>query len=99
MPGVPVTLIKAVQRAPSMEAVDATNELPILTRHWLMELTTNPDLEEALYDPNRLIFRTTLDQLEVTSCWHDPCSGGAVPRDLKAKAVAISQGDHCPYAR
>ena len=62
--GVPSALVKAVRTAPSVEDVMSIPELPKHTVQWLLELVTNPELEDALFDPGRLIFRTTLDKLE-----------------------------------
>lgn len=62
--GVPSNLIKAVRSAPSIEDISNISGLPEHSIQWLLELATNPELESILFDPGRLIFRTTLDKLE-----------------------------------
>ena len=61
---VPRHLIKAVRSAPYLEDLERIPGLPERTLNWLLELATNPGLEDMMFDPGRLIFRTTLDQLE-----------------------------------
>lgn len=62
--GVPAHLVKAVRSAPYLEDIEHLEGLPSHTINWLLDLSTNPQLEEVLFDPARLLFRTTLDQLE-----------------------------------
>lgn len=62
--GVPASLVKAVRTVPHIEEIERIQGLPEQTVSWLYELATNPDLENVLFDPGRLIFRTTLDRLE-----------------------------------
>jgi len=62
--GVPSHLVKAVRLAPTVEAAVEIHGLPERTKTWMLDLLTNPNLEDALFDPGRLIFRTTLDRLE-----------------------------------
>jgi len=62
--GVPSELVKLVQSAPTAEMALGIPGLPLHTIEWLTELLTNPSLENALYDPSCLIFRTTLDRLQ-----------------------------------
>ncbi len=62
--GVPADLIQQLKKAPSIEAALALPGLALQTRLWLEELSTSPDLETVLFDPSRLLFRTTLDRLE-----------------------------------
>lgn len=62
--GVPSPLVKTVRTAPSVEHLMQIPGLPEHTVNWLLELATNPELEEQIYNPGRLIFRATLDQLE-----------------------------------
>lgn len=62
--GVPADMVKAVQDSPDMDAVERIPGLPSQTLRWLMELLTDPSLEAVVYDPGRLLYRTTLDKLE-----------------------------------
>jgi len=57
-------LIQQLKNAPSIEDALALPGLSLQTRLWLEELSTSPDLEPVLFDPSRLLFRTTLDRLE-----------------------------------
>jgi superfamily I DNA/RNA helicase/mRNA-degrading endonuclease YafQ of YafQ-DinJ toxin-antitoxin module len=61
--GVPEELIRAVKDAPSLDDVLELPELPENVRSSLTDLSTNPALEDALLDPSRLLYRTTLDRL------------------------------------
>lgn len=61
---VPPNLIKAVRTVPYLEDLERIPGLPERALNWLLDLATNPRLEDALFDPGRLIFRATLDQLE-----------------------------------
>ena len=62
--GVPHDMVKAVQDLPCLEDLDRLPGLPEHTVAWLLELVTNPDFTDILFDPSRLIFRTTLDRLQ-----------------------------------
>ena len=62
--GVPSRLIKAVRVAPTIEAATNITGIPAHTVKWMLELSTNPNLEEFIFDPGRLLFRTTLDKLD-----------------------------------
>lgn len=62
--GVPAQLIKAVRKAPTLDAIEQLSGLSEKTKLWLLELATEPKLEDVLFDPGRLFFRSTLDQLE-----------------------------------
>jgi len=62
--GVPSNLVKAVRKTPTIDAIEEIQELPEHTKLWLLELATEPKLDDVLFDPGRLFFRTTLDQLE-----------------------------------
>ncbi|MFZ5817885.1 MAG: 3'-5' exonuclease [Bacillota bacterium] len=62
--GVPAHLVRAVREAPDIDSIEAIPGLPPHTLRWLLELLTSPDLEGILYDPGRLLYRTTLDRLE-----------------------------------
>ena len=61
---VPHGLVKAVQDLPYLEDLDRLPDLPEHTVNWLLELVTSPDFTDILFDPGRLIFRTTLDRLQ-----------------------------------
>ena len=62
--GVPSQLVKAVRVAPTPEAAIEIPGIPEHTKTWMLDLLTNPNLEDILFDPGRLLFRTTLDKLE-----------------------------------
>jgi superfamily I DNA/RNA helicase/mRNA-degrading endonuclease YafQ of YafQ-DinJ toxin-antitoxin module len=62
--GVPAALVKAVKTVPYLEDVERIPGLPEHSVSWLLELATNARLERIAFDEGRLIFRTTLDQLE-----------------------------------
>ncbi len=62
--GVPSELISKVRSASSPETAIAVQGLPKHTQNWLMELMTDPILEQNLFDEHNLLFRTTLDRLE-----------------------------------
>ena len=62
--GVPAHLVTAVREAPDFEAIEQIEGIPPQTLTWLLELLTSPELEGILYDPSRLLYRTTLDRLE-----------------------------------
>ncbi len=62
--GVPTHLVQQLKNAHSVEDALALPGLSSQTRLWLEELSTSPDLETVLFDPSRLLFRTTLDRLK-----------------------------------
>lgn len=62
--GVPAALVKAVRTVPYLEDIERIPGLPENTVNWLLELATDSHLERLVFDEGRLIFRTTLDQLE-----------------------------------
>lgn len=62
--GVPTQLVKAVRKAPTLDSIEQLSGLSEHTKLWLLELATEPKLEDVLFDPGRLFFRSTLDQLE-----------------------------------
>lgn len=62
--GVPSQLVRAVRSAPTLESSAELSGLPEHTRTWMLDLLTNPNLEDVLFDPGQLLFRTTLDRLE-----------------------------------
>ena len=62
--GVPAQLVKAVRKAPTLDSIEELSGLSEQTKMWLLELATETKLEDVLFDPGRLFFRSTLDQLE-----------------------------------
>lgn len=62
--GVPPHLVKAVRKAPNIDSLEQIQGLTEQAKIWLLELATETKLEDVLFDPGRLFFRTTLDQLE-----------------------------------
>lgn len=62
--GVPSELVKAVRSVPYLEDLERIPGLPARTLGWLLELVTAPEFTDILFDPGRLLFRTTLDRLE-----------------------------------
>lgn len=62
--GVPTHLVKAVRTALYLDDLERMPGLPEHALNWLLDLATNSQLEAVLFDPARLLFRTTLDHLE-----------------------------------
>jgi superfamily I DNA/RNA helicase/mRNA-degrading endonuclease YafQ of YafQ-DinJ toxin-antitoxin module len=62
--GVPRHLVQAVQHAPGEDAILALPGLPEHAKTYLLDLFTNPRLQDVLFDPSRLLYRTTLDMIE-----------------------------------
>lgn len=62
--GVAPHLVKIVRKAPNIESLEQIHGLTEQAKLWLLELATETKLEDVLFDPGRLFFRTTLDQLE-----------------------------------
>ncbi len=62
--GVPEALIPALKDARSLEDALSLPALPEHARTNLFDLSTSPDLQTVLFDPSRLLYRTTLDRLE-----------------------------------
>lgn len=62
--GVVPHLVKAVRKAPNIDSLEQLQGLTEQAKLWLLELATETKLEDVLFDPGRLFFRTTLDQLE-----------------------------------
>lgn len=62
--GVAPQLAKAVRKAPTLDSIEQLPGLSEQTKLWLLELATDTKLEDVLFDPGRLFFRSTLDQLE-----------------------------------
>ena len=62
--GVPSHLVKALRKAPNIDSLEQIQGITEQAKLWLLELATEKKLEDVLFDPCRLFFRTTLDQLE-----------------------------------
>ncbi len=62
--GVPPQLVKVVRKAPTLDSIVQLTGISEQTKLWLLELATETKLEDVLFDPDRLFFRSTLDQLE-----------------------------------
>jgi len=62
--GVAPHLVKVVRKAPTLDSIEQLPCLSEQTKLWLLELATETKLEDVLFDPGRLFFRSTLDQLE-----------------------------------
>jgi superfamily I DNA/RNA helicase/mRNA-degrading endonuclease RelE of RelBE toxin-antitoxin system len=62
--GVPAHRVKEIRSAPDFETIERLPDLPPQTVRWLMELLSDPALETVVFDPGRLLYRATLDQLE-----------------------------------
>jgi len=62
--GVPSHLVKKVQRARRLEELEQLDGLPLQSLNWLLDLATNCEMEHVIYNPDNLLFRTTLDRLQ-----------------------------------
>lgn len=62
--GVPASLVNEVRKASSIEKITEIKGIPNNSVNWLLELVTNGNLEGILYDAGRLMYRSTIDQLE-----------------------------------
>lgn len=62
--GVPAGQVKAVRQLESADELEGLAGLPVHSLDLLMELATSPQHQDTLFDPGRLLFRTTLDRLE-----------------------------------
>ena len=62
--GVASHLVKAVRKVPYLDSLEQIQGLSEQSKLWLLELATETKLEDTLFDPGRLFFRSTLDQLE-----------------------------------
>jgi superfamily I DNA/RNA helicase/mRNA-degrading endonuclease RelE of RelBE toxin-antitoxin system len=62
--GVASHLVKAVRKVPYLDSLEQIEGLSEQSKLWLLELATETKLEDTLFDPGRLFFRSTLDQLE-----------------------------------
>lgn len=79
--GVPAHLVKTVQKTRRLDDLERIEGLPEQSLAWLLDLATDCELEHVLYNPDNLIFRTTLDRLQ------DYCRGS-----LKGLMLNLDQG-------
>ncbi len=61
--GVPARLVKAVQRTRRLEKLEQMDGLPPQSLAWMLDLATDCRMEHVIYNPDNLLFRTTLDRL------------------------------------
>ncbi len=61
--GVPTHLVKKVQRTRRLEDLERIEGLPPQSLAWMLDLATDCGMEHVLYNPDSLLFRTTLDRL------------------------------------
>ena len=61
--GVPPHLVKKVQRARRLEELEQIEGLPEQSLHWMLDLATDCEMEHVIYNPDNLLYRTTLDRL------------------------------------
>jgi len=61
--GVPSQLVKKVQRAHRLEDLEQIVGLPPQSLSWMLDLATDCEMEHVIYNPDNLLFRTTLDRL------------------------------------
>ncbi len=62
--GVPSHLVKRVQRTRCLEELEKIEGLSPQTLAWMLDLATDCEMEHVLYNPDNLLFRTTLDRLQ-----------------------------------
>lgn len=62
--GVPSPLVKQVQRTRWLEDLEHIDGLPAQSLFWMLELATDCEMEHVIYNPENLLFRTTLDRLQ-----------------------------------
>ncbi len=62
--GVPSCLVKKVQKTRRLEDLEKIKGLPEKSLNWMLDLATNIDMQDVIYNPDNLLFRTTLDRLE-----------------------------------
>jgi superfamily I DNA/RNA helicase/mRNA-degrading endonuclease YafQ of YafQ-DinJ toxin-antitoxin module len=61
--GIPSHLVRKVQRTRRLEELEQIEGLPEQSLHWMLDLATDCELEHVIYNPDNLLFRTTLDRL------------------------------------
>lgn len=61
--GVPVHLVKTVQKTPRLDDLEKIPGLPSKSLAWMLDLATDCRMEHVIYNPDNLLFRTTLDRL------------------------------------
>lgn len=62
--GVPTHLVKQVQRARRLDDLELIDGLPRQSLHWMLDLATDCEMEHVIYNPDNLLFQTTLDRLQ-----------------------------------
>lgn len=62
--GVPTHLVKTVQRTRHLEELEQLGGLSPQTLTWMLDLATDCEMEHVLYNPDNLLFHTTLDRLQ-----------------------------------
>lgn len=62
--GVPSDLVKSVQKTCHLDDLETIEGLPPQTLTWMLDLATDCKMEHVLYNPDNLLFRTTLDRLQ-----------------------------------
>ncbi len=62
--GVPTDLVKKVQKTARLDDLEKIEGLPGQSLAWLLDLATDCAMEHILYNPDNLLFRTTLDRLQ-----------------------------------
>lgn len=62
--GVPAHLVRQVQRTSRLEELEKIDGLPERSLTWMLDLATDCKMDHILYNPDKLLFRTTLDRLQ-----------------------------------
>ena len=61
--GVPSHLVKKVKKTRRLEELEQIDGLPEQSLHWMLDLATDCEMEHVIYNPDNLLYRTTLDRL------------------------------------
>lgn len=62
--GVPAHLVKKVRKTACLDDLEKIEGLPAQSLAWMLDLATDCEMEHVLYNPDNLLFRTTLDRLQ-----------------------------------